>query len=91
MSCLSNLNKTLNLAVTHVYEMDENQCVLLKSDKRMRPMLFTVLCTPADSSDNTQLMCFAILLFLFAPYSDSSATKLNYSTMSDNKIKFINF
>jgi len=91
MACLSNLNKTSNLAVTHTYEMHENQCVLLKSDMRKRPMRLTVLCTPTDSSDKTQLMCFAILLFLFVPYSDSNATKLNYSTVSNNKIKFINF
>jgi len=62
-----------------------------KSDMRVRPMRFTVMCTPTDSSDKTQLMCFAILLFLFVPYSDSSATKLNYGTMSNNKIKFIHF
>ena len=62
-----------------------------KSDMSVRPMRFIVLCTPTDSSDKTKLMCFAILLFLFVPYSDSIATKLNYSTMSNNKIKFIHF
>ena len=88
---LSNLNKTSNLAVTHTSKMHENRCVLLKSDKHVRPMRFTVLCTPTDSSDKTQLKCSTILLCLFAPQSDSSATKLNYSTMSNNKIRFINF
>ena len=49
---------------------------------------FTVLCTPADSSDKTQLMCSTILLCLFVSYSDSSATSLNYSTLSNNKTSF---
>jgi len=54
---LSNLNKTSNRAVTRTsYKMHENQCVLLKSDMHARPMRFTVLCTPTDSSDKTQLI-----------------------------------
>ena len=36
-------------------------------------------------------MCSTIMVCLFVPQSDSNATKLNYSTMSNNKIKFINF
>jgi len=63
----------------------------LKSDMHVRPTRFTVLCTPTDSSDKTQLMCSTILLCLFVSYSGRSATKLNYSTISNNKIKFINF
>jgi len=27
-----------------------------KSDMHVRPMRFSILCTPTDSSDNTQLM-----------------------------------
>jgi len=65
---LSNLNKTSNLAVTHTSKMHENQCVLLKSDMHVRPMMrFTVLCTPTDSSDKTQPMCSAIMLRWFVP------------------------
>jgi len=44
------------------YTMHENRCVLLKSDMLVRPMRFTVWCTPADSSDKTQLMCSTIFL-----------------------------
>jgi len=65
---LSNLNKTSNRAVTHTsYKMHEYRCVLLKNDMHVRPMRFTVLCTPTDSSDKTQLMCSTILLCLFVP------------------------
>ena len=28
-----------------------------KRDMHLRPMRFTILCTPTDSSDETQLMC----------------------------------
>jgi len=46
------LNKTSNRAVIHTsYKMHENQCILLKSDMHVRPMRFTVLCTPTDRSD----------------------------------------
>jgi len=63
---LSNLNKTLNHVVSHTsYEMHENRCVLLKSGMHVRPMNFTVLCTPTDSSNKAQLMWSTILLCLF--------------------------
>jgi len=73
MSCLAiyrlfnveQLNKTSNRAVTHSYKMHENRCVLLKIDMHVRPMRFTVLCTPTDSSDKTQVMCSTILLCSF--------------------------
>ena len=52
---LSNLNRASNYAVTHIsYKMHENRCVLLKSEMHVRPMRFTVLCTPTDSSDKTK-------------------------------------
>jgi len=69
----------------------EIEVFYFRSDMHVRPMLFTVLCTLSDSSDKTELMCSTILLCLFVSWSDSSATKLNYITMSNNKIKFINF
>ena len=48
---LSNLHKASNRAVTHIsYKMHENRCALLKSDKHVRPIPFTVMCTPTDSS-----------------------------------------
>jgi len=37
-----------------------------KSDMHLRPIRFRVLCTPTDSSDETQVMCSAILLCLFS-------------------------
>jgi len=56
---LSNLHKTSNRAVTHIsYKMPENQCVLLKSDMHVRPMRFTVLCIPTDSSDKKTIYVF---------------------------------
>ena len=92
---LGHLNKTSNRAGTHTsyttYKMHENRCVLLESDMHVRPMRFTVLCTTTDSSDKSKLICSAILLFLFASQSASSASKLNHSTMYKNKSKFINF
>ena len=52
---LSDLNKTSNRAVTHTYKMHENWSVLqyFKSDMHVRPTRFSILCTPADSSDKT--------------------------------------
>jgi len=65
---LSNLNKRSNRAATHTsYKMHENRCVLLQSDMHVRPMRFTILCTPTDSSDKIQLMRSTILLRLFVP------------------------
>jgi len=56
---LSNLNKTSNRAVTHIsYKMRENRWVLLESDMHVRPMRFTVLCTPTDSSDKNTIDVF---------------------------------
>jgi len=89
---LSNLNKTSNRAATHTsYKMHESRCVLLKNDMHVRPMRFTVSCTPTDSFDETELMCSTILLCLFVSQSDSSVIKLNCSAMSNIKLKFINF
>jgi len=65
-------------------------CSILKSDMHVRTMRFTVLSTPTDSFDKTQLMCSAILLCLFVFKSDTSASRLNYSTMSNNKFMLIN-
>jgi len=88
---LSNLNETSNRAATHTsYKMHGNRCVLLKIDMHVRPMRFTVLCTPTDSSDETELICSTIFLCLFVLQCDSTVIKLSYSTMSNNKIKFIN-
>ena len=38
-----------------------------KSDMQVRPTRFSILWTPSDSSDKTQLICYTILLCLFAP------------------------
>jgi len=56
----------------------------------VRPMRFTVVCTPTDSSDKTLLMCSTILLCLFVSEADISTSKLNYNTMSNNKFKYVN-
>jgi len=71
---LSNIKKTSNCAVTNTSnKMHENRCVLLKTDMHVRLMRFTVLCTPTDSSDKTQLMCSTKLLCFFVSYSDGCA------------------
>jgi len=54
------------------------------------PMRFSILCTPTDSSDKTQLMFSTILLCFFVSKYDINGSRLNYSTMSSNKFKYIN-
>ena len=54
---LRDLNKTPNRAVTHTYKMHKKEVFCYKSDMHGRPMRFSMLCTPTDSSDKTQLMC----------------------------------
>jgi len=61
-----------------------------KSDMLMIPMRFSILCTPADSSDKTQLMCSTTLLCLFASKYDINGSRLNYNTVSINKFKYDN-
>jgi len=63
---------------------------LCKSDMHVRPMRFSILCTPTDSSDKTQLMFSIILLCLFVSKYDINGSRLSYSTMSSNKFEFIN-
>jgi len=48
-----------------------------------------ILCTTTDSSDITQL-CSTILLCLFTSKYDINGSRLNYSTVSRNKVKYIN-
>jgi len=50
-----------------------------KSDMHVRPMRFSILCTPTDISDETQLMYSSILLCLFASKYDIGSS-LNYGT-----------
>jgi len=50
------------------------------SDMLVRPLRFSILCTPTDSSDKTQLMYSTILLCLFVSKYDINASRLNYST-----------
>jgi len=60
-----------------------------KSNMHVRQMRFSILCTPTDSSDKTQLMYSTILLCLFvSKYVNGS--RLNYSSMASDKIKYIN-
>jgi len=54
------------------------------------PMRFSILCTQSGSSDKTQIMCFTILLRLFTSKYDINGSRLNYSTVSSNKFKYIN-
>ena len=56
----------------------------------VRPMQFSILCTPTDSSDKTQMMCFTstILLCLFTSKYDINGSRLNYSTAFSNKLIF---
>jgi len=50
-----------------------------KSDMHVRPMRFSILCTPTDSSVKTQLMYSSILLCLFLSKYDIGS-RLNYGT-----------
>jgi len=59
-------------------------------DMHMRPMRFSILCTPTDSSDRTQMMCSTILLCLFTSKYDMNGSRLNYSTVYSKKFKYIN-
>ena len=61
-----------------------------KSDMHVRPMRFSILCTPTDSSVKTQIMCSTILVCLFTSKHDINGTRLNYSIVSSNKYKYIN-
>jgi len=62
-----------------------------KSDIHVRPMQFSILSTPTDSSDKTQMMCSAILLLcLFTSKYHVNGRRLNYSTASSSKFKYIN-
>jgi len=60
-----------------------------KSDMHVRPVQFSILCTPTDRSNRTRLMYSAILLCLFASKYDINGSSRNYSTMSSNKFKYI--
>jgi len=61
-----------------------------KSDMHVRPMRFSILCAPTDNSDKTHLMYSTILLCLFVSKCNINGSRLNYSTMTCNKIKYIN-
>jgi len=51
----------------------------------VRPVRFSILCTPNYSSDKTQLMYSAILLCLCVSKYNINASRLNYSTVSGTK------
>jgi len=61
-----------------------------KSDMHVRPMRFSILCSPTDTSDKTQLMCSTVLLCLFLSKYDINGSRLNYNTMASNTFKYIN-
>jgi len=61
-----------------------------QNDMHVPTTRFSILCTPADSSDKTQLMYSTILLCFFLSKYDINGNRLNYSTMSSNKFKYIN-
>ena len=48
-----------------------------KSDTHVQPMRFSILCTPTDNSDKTQMMCSTIYMAVFVysqiPYSWNQA------------------
>ena len=48
-------------------------------------MQFSILCTPTDSSDKTQVMYSTILLCLCVSKYDINASRLNYNTVFSNK------
>jgi len=61
-----------------------------KSEMHVRPMRFSILCNSTDSSDKTQLKYSTILLCLFTSKYGINGSRLNYSTVSRNKFKYIN-
>ena len=62
-----------------------------KNDMHVRTMRrFSILCNPTDSSEKKQLMCSTILLCLFTSKYDINGGRLNCSTVSSNKFKYIN-
>ena len=61
-----------------------------KCEMHVRPMRFSILCTSTDSCDKTQLMHSTILLCLLTSKYDINGSRLNYSTVSRNKFKYIN-
>jgi len=75
---------------TLVIKCMKTEVFYCKSDMYVRPTRFSILCTPTDSSDKTQLIYSTILLYLFASKYDINGSRLNYSTMSSNKFKYIN-
>ena len=78
---LSDLNKTSNCTVSHTYKTHKTEAFYCESDMHVRPMRFSILCTPTDSYDKTQLMCCTILLCLFASKCDINGSRLNYCTV----------
>ena len=59
-------------------------------DMHVLPVRFSILCTQTDNSDKTQMMCFTTLLSLFTSKYDINVSRLNYSTVSSDKFKYIN-
>ena len=59
------------------------------SNLNVRPVQSSILCTPTDSSEKTQMMCSTILLCLFTSKCDINGSRLNYSTVSSSKFKYI--
>ena len=83
------MNKTSNRAVTHTsYKNMKSYVFYYKSDMHVRPMRFSILCTPTDSSDET-IVYSTILLCLFSSKYDIYASRLNYSTVSSNKLNIL--
>jgi len=68
----------------------KTEVLYCKSDMHVRPVGFSILVTPTDRSDKTQLMCSTTLLCFFAYKYDINASGLIYSTVSSNKFKYIN-
>jgi len=88
---LSDLNKTWNrLVPILLIKCIKTEVFCCKSGMHVRPMRFSILSNPTDGSDKTQLMCSTILLCLFASKYDINGSRLNYSTMTSNKFKYIN-
>jgi len=87
------MNKTSNRAVTHtptlLIKCMKAEVLCYKNDVHVRPMRFSILCTPTESSDKSQLMYSTILLCLFVSKYDTNRSRLNCSTMTSSKFKYI--
>jgi len=60
-----------------------------KSDMHVRPIRFSILCTPIDSSDKNPIDVFYYVAVLVTSKYDLNGSRLYYSSVSSNKFMCI--